>query len=72
MMRQSATYRVIEKWVQEEYGTVKTCWIAHCKEIYGLPLGFAPNRQGEKAPGAVPPEKQPAIRKAFQHFGMLL
>ncbi|MGA9058857.1 MAG: hypothetical protein WB763_20375 [Terriglobia bacterium] len=71
-MRESATYQEIQKWVQLEFGfKPKTCWIAHCKEIYGLPLGAAPNRQGEERVEPCPPEKRPAIKKAFQHFGML-
>jgi len=29
-----ATYNQIQEWIKEKYGfTVKTCWIAHAKEI---------------------------------------
>jgi hypothetical protein len=71
-MSTSATYKEIQKWVMQEFGfTPKTCWIAHCKEIYGLPLGRAPNRQGKERAFPCPPENRPAIKKAFQHFGML-
>lgn len=71
-MRPLATYKEIQKWVQQQFGfTPETCWIAHCKEIYGLPLGEAPNRHGEEREKPCPPEKQPAIKKALQHFGML-
>jgi len=71
-MRESATYQEIGKWVKQEFGfTPKTCWIAHCKEIYGLPLGPAPNRQGDERVEPCPAEKRAAIKKAFQHFGML-
>jgi hypothetical protein len=71
-MRESATYQEIQKWVQQEFGfKPKTCWIAHCKEIYGLPLSAAPNRLGEERVELCPPDKRPAIKKAFQHFGML-
>ena len=31
------TYKEIQNYVKEEYGfTVKTCWIAHVKEMNGL------------------------------------
>lgn len=71
-MRPEATYREIQKWVEQNFGfTPETCWIAHCKEIHGLPLGEAPNRQSDERANACPPEKRTAIKKAFQHFGML-
>ena len=71
-MIRSATYKEIQKWVQQRFGFVpETCWIAHCKEIYGLPLRDVPNRQGEKRVKPCPPQKQAAIKKAFQHFGLL-
>jgi len=71
-MRGTATYRDIQDWVKREFGFVpETCWIAHCKEIYGLPLRHAPNRQGSKRVKPCPSEKQPAIRKALEHFGVL-
>ena len=39
-MRQPVTYLEIQKWVYRRHGFIpKTCWIAHCKELCGLPLG---------------------------------
>lgn len=39
-----ATYTQIQ-WIKEKYGfTVKTCWIAHAKEVCGLEPRIAPNR----------------------------
>jgi hypothetical protein len=71
-MLTSATYKEIQKWVKQEFGfKPKNCWIAHCKEIHGLPRRKAPNRQGSERVVPCPPEKQPTIKKAFQHFGML-
>jgi hypothetical protein len=71
-MRESATYQDTQKWVQQEFGLKpKTCWIAHCKEIYGFPLVTAPDRQGEEPIEPCPPEKRPAIKKSLHHFGML-
>jgi len=41
-MRSLATYLEIQRWVEEEFGfTPETCWIAHCKELYGLPVDRA-------------------------------
>ena len=43
MLRHRATYQEIRKWVLQNYGfEPKTCWIAHCKELNGLPLGSVP------------------------------
>lgn len=72
MLRQSATYQKIQKWVLDHHQVhIKTCWIAHAKEIHGLPLREAPNRQGEERVEPCPPEVLPAITDAFRHFGML-
>jgi hypothetical protein len=49
----------------------ETCWNAHCKELYGLPLDAAQNRLGANRAKPCPPEKRVAIKKAFGHFGML-
>jgi hypothetical protein len=71
-MQKSATYPEIQQWVQKEFGfTPETCWIAHCKEIYGLPLRHAPNRQGKDRIKPCPDERRAAIQKAFKHFGMI-
>jgi hypothetical protein len=64
-----ATDQEIQQWALEHYGfKPETCWIAHCKEIYGLPVAEAPNRQGEQRVKLCPPERQLAIKKAFEHF----
>lgn len=73
MHRVDATYRDIQSWVKARYGFVpKTCWIAHCKELAGLPVKRAPNRHGNTR--AVPCSnegKRSAIFAAFRHFGMV-
>lgn len=73
MIRQSTTYQEIQKWVKQHHGfSPKSCWIAHCKELCGLPVGIAPNRQTtEERVEPCPPDKQVAIKQAFRHFGML-
>jgi hypothetical protein len=67
-----ASYEEIQEWVKQQFGFMpETCWIAHCKEIYGLPLRNAPNRQGGNRIKPCPPDKRPAIKEAFEHFRML-
>ena len=68
-----ATYKQIQNYVRNNYGfSPKTCWIAHMKELCGLPVAVSHNRYSMKnRTNPCPPEKQPAIRKAFQYFGML-
>ena len=68
-----ATYKEIQDYVKDTYGFLpKTCWIAHMKELCGVPIKNAPNRisptHREKP---CPPEKMLYIREAFRHFGML-
>jgi hypothetical protein len=46
IQRMNATYADISDCVKRRHGFVpKTCWIAHVKELNGLPLRVAPNRQ---------------------------
>ena len=66
-----ATYQQIQDWVKVKHGVVpKTCWIAHCKELAGLPVRAAPNRQGERSEPC-PAAKREPIMAAFRHFGMV-
>ena len=40
-----ATYKEIQGYVKGTYGFLpKTCWIAHMKELCGIPVNNAPNR----------------------------
>jgi hypothetical protein len=65
------TYKEIETWVKDNYGwTPKTCWIAHCKELNGLSVNRAHNRQGEERIVPCPENKRSAIEAAFRYFGM--
>ena len=65
-----ATYKQIQGWVQREHGfQPKTCWIAHCKELKGLPLRAACNRRGGRQERC-PKEKQPMVFSALRHFRM--
>jgi len=67
-----ATYEQIQEWVKINEGfSVKTCWIAHMKELCGLNPRRSPRRLGEKRTNPCPENKKPAIKKAFRHFGMI-
>jgi hypothetical protein len=70
--RQHATYQEIQKWVEQHHGfQLKTCWIAHCVELQGIPLREAVHRRGTERLDPCPPDKRTAIIQAFRHFGML-
>jgi len=64
-----ATEQEIRNWVLREHGLkVEIAWIADCKQECGIPVEGGP----EGAPlSPCPPEKRPAIKQAFRHFGML-
>ena len=68
-----ATYKEIQSYVKEKYGFLpKTCWIAHTKEVCGIPVKNSPNRispDNRKKP--CPPEKMEYIKDAFAYFGMI-
>lgn len=68
-----ATYREIQEYVRDKYGhCVKTCWIAHVKELNGLPLRAAHNRKSaDSREVPCPDEKRPEIEDAMRHFGMI-
>jgi hypothetical protein len=66
------TYTEIQKWVKIRFGYIpKTCWIAQCKQLFGLPVKVAWNRREATRIVPCPLDKQHPIEKAFQHFGML-
>ena len=68
-----ATYKQIQDYVQRTYGyTVKTCWIAHVKEMCGLKPRKAWSRKDpEKRANPCPPAKIEPIKQAFRHFEMI-
>ena len=73
MAGEGATYQQIQAWIRARHGfTVKTCWIAHAKELSGVPVRRASNRrEAGRREHPCPPEKLPAIREAFEHFELL-
>lgn len=68
-----ATYKQIIAFIREKYGyTVKTCWIAHMKELAGLEVKMAHNRyEPSVRTNPCPADKRDAILDAFRYFGML-
>jgi hypothetical protein len=68
-----ATNLEIQKWVARTHGFVpESDWIIHCKQLFGIDttIGLAPEQRFVPA-NPCPPERQIAIKQAFQHFGML-
>lgn len=70
---QMATYRQIQNDIRARYGTVvKTCWIAHVKELNGLPRRTASNRRSRNVREVLcPVSMRPAIEESFRRFGMI-
>lgn len=68
-----ATYKKIQEYIKEKFGfTVKTCWIAHVKEMCNLSLCIAPNRESRKIRvHPCPDDKVSQIKDAFTFFKMI-
>lgn len=68
-----ATYRQIQDDVKEKNGkVVKTCWIAHVKELNGLRPRIALNRHSRaKRKVPCPPGVRPIIEASMRRLGML-
>ena len=66
-----ATYTQIQDYIKQKYNnTPKTCWIAHAKELSGLPVKRSHRRKGERV-YPCPEDKLPDIQDAFRYFGMM-
>ena len=68
-----ATYKQIQDFVRSKHGyTVKTCWIAHVKDMCGLEPRVAPNRLKENyRSNPCPLDKVEPIKETLRHFGMI-
>jgi hypothetical protein len=68
-----ATYKEIKSDILTRYGRpVKTCWIAHVKELNGLPMRQAPNRISDTVRQFPCPERvRPMIEESMRRLGML-
>jgi len=70
-MKYNATYAEIQDYVRKKYGkVVKTCYIAHAKEICGLNPKRSKQRPGKRM-YPCPDDKLPWIKDAFSHFKMI-
>jgi hypothetical protein len=67
------TYKEIQEYVKKRYGhSIKTCWIAHMKELLGLPRRNAPNRISDNfRTNPCPKSEKVRIEAAFRHFGVI-
>lgn len=68
-----ATYRAIQEDVKKHSGkSVKTCWIAHVKELNGLRPRQAPNRiSGTQRQVPCPEDMRIVIERSMRRLGML-
>ena len=68
-----ATYKEIAKYIKDEYGVnVKSCHIAHAKELSGIKTRKAHNRNSEHKRAYPCPSRYLAYMKnAFEHFNMI-
>ena len=67
------TYKTIQQAVKKASGrTVKTCWIAHVKELNGLSVRTAHNREGAERVYPCPAQVREEIERAMRECGILL
>ena len=67
-----ASYQEIKNYVLEKHRhRVKSGWIAHAKEVYGIPVKKAGNRKGKERLWPFPKKNLPLIKEAFEHFDMI-
>jgi len=65
-----ATYKQVQANVLRHYGfKPRTCWIAHVKEMSGLPVKRAWNRRGPGRKVPCPPRKAEPIWEALRQLG---
>ena len=65
------TYQTIKDYVKEKHGiNIKSGWIAHAKEEYGVKVKRSDNRKGERK-WPCPKKNLPIIKEAFEHFKMI-
>lgn len=64
-----ATYKDIQIHIKQKHGIVaQSCWIAHVKELNGLPLRGKRTMERVKP---CPPQWRAAIEEAMRHYGWL-
>ena len=67
------TYKQIQEDVRKRYGrSVKTCWIAHVKELNGLNPRIAPNRYSPlERKNPCPQHIRPLIEESMRRLGVI-
>jgi hypothetical protein len=68
-----ATYKQIQNYIKNKHSfLIKTCWIAHVKEICGLNPSIAHNRKSKsEREHPCPPNKIKYIKEALKYFEMI-
>ena len=65
------TYQTIKDYVKEKHGiNIKSSWIAHAKEEYGVKVKKADNRKGERK-WPCPTKRLVEFEEIFLHFKLL-
>jgi len=57
--------------MQKHGFTAKNGWIAHAKEVYGVPTKPSSNRKGKTRRWPCPKKHFEQFKDAFEHFDML-
>ena len=66
------SYKEIKNFIQEEHGIkIKSSWIAHGKEVFGVAVKRAPNRKSDVRLWPCPKKNLSLIKEAFEHFEMI-
>ena len=61
----------IKKYVKEKYGfNPKNGWIAHAKEVNGIPIKRSPLRKGARK-WPCPNNRLDDLKEALTHFGLI-
>jgi len=62
----------IREYLDKKYGfKPKNTWIAHAKEVYGVPTKPASNRKSKERRWPCPKKRLTQIKDAFMHFEIL-
>jgi hypothetical protein len=65
----TSTYKALQNYIRAAHGRVmQSCWIAHVKELLGLPVKS--RRTGERQKPC-PPQWRPVIEQAMRKLGWL-
>jgi len=68
-----ATYAQAIQWVRKRHRkSVSSCWIAHVRQLNGLPVNRAWNRRpGPQRQNPCPDWARPLIEEAFGAYGLI-